>query len=273
MGRVVLGTLYPKHYEQMTRRARDEGTTLSEQERRVFPLSHSEAVAHLLASWNIPADVYQPLKVVDLDYASLATLPEPIRSKAELLKLAIFVGCVAAGPWEPWSEVDVPRAPLLERLGVTSLEKIIAQTREDVRGLLSFHTEQPKREISVEKGQQQRELAYCNLADLAFDFVGNMLPAMGIRPVKCAPADLKDLKTNVLVNCLGVVPHGLARRMRCTEQRKLLILTGAEYADRFGAYGQTLVLPASYEGLRAACEATAYTQSPTKSRALAAITR
>ena len=68
----------------------------------VFPLSHAEVLAHLLETWNVPQEVQDPLKHLLKDYSEMATVPEPTRTKAELVKLAIFVGRIAVGRWEAW---------------------------------------------------------------------------------------------------------------------------------------------------------------------------
>lgn len=107
----------------------------------MFTLGHCEVAADLLSTWNIPAEVHLPLKYVFEDFRVLSRLPEPTRTKVELVKLAILIGRTAIGSWETWEWLDLPPGELLEKLRLTSLAEIIAQTREDVDVLATFHAE------------------------------------------------------------------------------------------------------------------------------------
>ena len=107
LGRVALGTLYPRQYDKMIQNCQLNGDALQEQERLVFPISHTEALAHLLSTWSVPKEVRSPLSDLLKDYNALIAAPEPIRTKTELVKLATFIGRLAVGKWEPWDLVDV----------------------------------------------------------------------------------------------------------------------------------------------------------------------
>ncbi len=138
LGRVVLGALYPKQYELMVENCRHNDGSLLDHERKVFPMTHAEAIAYFLEIWGIPAEIYGPLKHVLADRAELDHLPDPTRTKAELLTLAIFLGNLAIGQWESWDVVDLPPAARLPHVGIHRFAQIIAETRQDVEQLASF---------------------------------------------------------------------------------------------------------------------------------------
>ena len=57
LGRIVLGTLYPRQYDTMIQNCRHSQDGLSEEERRMFPLDHAGVMALLLASWGLPTEI------------------------------------------------------------------------------------------------------------------------------------------------------------------------------------------------------------------------
>jgi HD-like signal output (HDOD) protein/FixJ family two-component response regulator len=253
LGRVILGSLYPKQYEIMLKRCKDNDETLQEQERRMFPLTHAEIASQLLATWNVPAEVHLPLKSLQDDYRSLCKLSDPTRLKAEIVKLASLIGRLSVGQWEAWDVVELPPVALLKRLGIRCLSEIIDQTRRDIEVLTTFRTDRPAVDKAAATPTLVRELAYCDLSGAYADFLGALLPSMGIKPLPYAKEDLNDLDENILVNCIDAEPHPSAARLRSSSHSCLSIVASASQADRFVGFGQTIVLPISYGRLRTAC--------------------
>ena len=142
LGRVVLATIYPQHYARMVTSCQQRGESLLDQERQTFPENHARVMSRLLGIWNIPQEVYQPLKYVLDDYSSLCRLPDPERAQVELVKLAVLVGRTAAGAWEPWDQVEFPQDLILQRLRIYTLAEIIEQTRADLKDVVN-HSAKP----------------------------------------------------------------------------------------------------------------------------------
>ena len=84
------------------------GAALQEIERQMFPATHTDVMAQLLADWRLAPEVFIPLKFSLDDYSSIARLLEPMRTKAELVKVAILLGRLAVGRWESWDFVRFP---------------------------------------------------------------------------------------------------------------------------------------------------------------------
>ncbi len=138
VGRVVLATLYPKRYERMILQCESNLESLQDQERHTFPLTHTEIMSHLLGVWNVPDDVRLPLRFALDDYTSLLRLSEPVRLRAELVKLAVLFGCLAVEAWSPWDLVDFPPTTLLRRIGLDPMPELLAHIKTDVRVLATF---------------------------------------------------------------------------------------------------------------------------------------
>jgi HD-like signal output (HDOD) protein/CheY-like chemotaxis protein len=267
LGRVILGSLYPKHYEVMLERCQENNDALQEHERHMFPLSHAEVASHLLATWNVPAEVHLPLRYLQDDYHALRRVSEPTRIQAEIVKLASLIGRIAVGQWETWDTVELPPATLLKRLGIRSVPEIIDQTRHDVDLLAMFRTIRPRDQRIASAPLLARELAYCDLSGSHCDFLGALLPSMGIMALPCAEDELDDVTDNVLVNCIGVASHRIAAKVRRTSPRKLLIVTDAEGTAPAEEHGQEIAFPTSYGRLRTACWEIARTNQPSEAGA------
>jgi HD-like signal output (HDOD) protein/DNA-binding response OmpR family regulator len=253
LGRVILGTLYPGRYEAMLKQCLAEGESLQNQERNVFPLSHSEVLGQLLATWNVPARVQSPLRFQSEEYAIIAKTSEPTRTQAELIKLATFIGRIAVGQWEAWDTVELPPATLIKRLGIGSLSKIVDQTSVDVNRLAAFHAGRSEAAGPARSLATTRQLAYCNLSEDPFDFLERMLPPMRIEPIACSKGDLGNMEKGVLVNCIGVAPHQLATQINRSSKCQFLIVTDPGQVREYSKFGRAIALPSSYGRLRSAC--------------------
>ncbi len=272
LGRVVLGSLFPKQYEMMIEQCKTRGESLNDQERHVFPMSHTEVVAQLLATWNVPPNVHLPLKFLLAEYASIAKVPEPRRTRAELLKLAIFAGELAIGSWESWDSIDIPPSRLLDKLDIRSISQVVERIKANVEVLAKLRTDRLSAAEPAGKPTSgpacNRELAYCDLANDPFDTIPRLLFSMGIEPVVCAENELGDMPEKVLVNCVGIAPHRLAARAK-PGAKNILLVADAERPEFYGAYGRVIILPESYGNLKANCREAAVVIDPTSKAARA----
>ncbi len=182
LGRVVLGNLFPKHYAAMIEACRLTGESLQEQERRILPTHHTEIMAQLLALWRVPADVYLPLKFSLDDYPALARLSEPLRTRAELVKLAIVIGRLAVGRWEDSDLVQLPPPRLLKRLRVGNIQQVIRDTRADLAKLAGFHLGGSPATKAAGPPPVEHIVPYAALCGNENDFVHDLLSSMGVEP-------------------------------------------------------------------------------------------
>jgi HD-like signal output (HDOD) protein len=248
-GRAVLGTHYPKRYKAMVKLCAENDETLLKHEKRVFPENHAQVMCDLLADGDIPAEVYQPLKHILNDYPALSRLPEPMRTKVELVKLAILIGQIAVGSWEDWDQIEFPPRQVLDRLGIDDVGIIIEQAEAQIAGIANFRSDSqtkvhhPRLEL--------RRLAYCNLSEERFDFLAEIVPSMGI---KLNPADFKTRKLHgsALVNRIGAVPTQSTTTYfkNCDE---VVFVRDADRMANVGNVGVNIAVPCSYAALRSVC--------------------
>jgi hypothetical protein len=196
---------------------------------------------------------------------------ETLRTQAELLKLAIFVGQIAVGKWDPWDKLEFPSASVLKRLRIDSLAKIIEDTRTDTLQIISHqklnaaaegktaraqNTEDTNasREKPETAGYQiDKQLAYCNLSSATFDFLQKIVSSMGIGLTECQP-DAVETNQNLLINCLWTPPQlfkaSFPPGKPCGEK---LILTDANHVVFYRSAGKVVTLPTSYGTFHNAC--------------------
>jgi HD-like signal output (HDOD) protein/ActR/RegA family two-component response regulator len=254
LGRVLLGTLYPQHYECMVKACRDRNEPLLEQEKWMFPENHAKTMARLLAIWNIPAEVYGPLNHILEPYCSLARLSDPLRKQVELVKLAILLGQIAAERWEDWDLVEFAPASVLRRLRIHDVAGIVEQTKSDLAQIISFR---PQSQTESKQSGQRRDnsdsqplqLAYSNLSAEPFDFLAATLPSMGVALTQ-RTGDLDDSDRPMLVNCLGARPPQLASQLNGHRARKLVIVSDGKSIEEFREHGTTVAIPCSCGALR-----------------------
>jgi len=245
----------------MVRACSERGETLVDHERRVFSVSHGEIMATLLRRWEIPSSVCEPLPYVTRGYATLSALREPLRTKAELLKLAILIGRLAIQKWEPWDTVDFPPEPTLNRLGIKSLPHLIEETKGDSAAIIQFTPQASRAKGDTEKpnepGEPFHELAYCNLCPETFDFLASLLSSTGIKLRSC-DSDTLESANSVLINCTRAPSFRLASLVNPrVNNGKRVIVTDAENPAPFAPYGRVLQTPMSFGSLRSACLAIA----------------
>jgi HD-like signal output (HDOD) protein/CheY-like chemotaxis protein len=254
LGRVVLGTVYTEEYKAMIAACGQTGTSLLDQEVRVFPARHTDVMARLLAMWKVSPAVYQPLKHVADSFYQLEQVNEPLRTKAELVKIAVLIGQIAVGAWEPWRLVEVPPVSVLARLDLTGMEEILEQTKADLQAAIaSYRGGAAKPPADLRRTAPSTSIAYLRIGSTRIDFVKEIIRSMGIDLTECAPEDV-EIHDRIIINCLGV-PAG--RLSECLPKRPAdqlrLIVTDAHRAADYEPLGTPLAVPASCQVLRSAC--------------------
>jgi HD-like signal output (HDOD) protein len=255
--RMTLAALYPQPHREMTRRCEELHETLEEQEARLFPLSHGEVIRRAVRAWGIPSVACEPLMHLRDGDASLAAVPEPLRTRVELLKLAVAIGQLAVGEWEPWDRVESPPELVLKRSGCSTLAAMVGWTKNRLEEMaaLSLQSLVLKRRPPCPNAAARLsgELAYCCLSPQPSDYLAEIVSSTGIRLI---PRRLEDLDAHdgVLFNCLWAFPHRLAKRYGGESAGNTrLIVTDVTHVRPCARYGRVLALPTSYGSLCRAC--------------------
>jgi HD-like signal output (HDOD) protein len=258
LGRVVLGTLYPELYQQLLR-ACVAGGTLLEQEDRVFPCRHVQVMAQLLAKWGVQPSACVPLRHTLSTYGELESLNEPLRSKVELCKLAILMGRIAAGRWEPWDVIEPMPGPIAAKLGLRSLDDILEQTRRDLPKPQPCQAAESPAQPCEDAGKTiaTRYAGYVTLSSSRGDLLPSILASLGVEVHPLKPESLA-VEEHVIVNCLGVPAKRLAPYFGSGifPVSRCVITDLSRFAD-YQALATTIALPGSAAALRGACRAVA----------------
>ncbi|HEY3392642.1 MAG TPA: HDOD domain-containing protein, partial [Lacipirellulaceae bacterium] len=247
LGRVALGMLFPKLYEAMIRDCGRSRCTLQEEERNMFPTNHAEVMAHLLSSWRIAANVFLPLKFSLDDYAALAQLSEPTRTRAELVKVAIVLGRLAVGRWEAWDVVQLPPPRVLKHLRLKTVQDIIRQTRHELDLLPDFR---PSGQAASKKSKTMlavRPVAYCNVAERDDDLFAELLPSFGFEPQTCPVDCLHGITQPCIINCLSAPAARFAAR---GADSNTVIVANEDDREVYACLAPTIALPSSYARIR-----------------------
>ena len=256
LGRVVLGSLYPERYGRMVKACLSTGQTLVEQEERHFPEPHTQVLAQLLTQWSLPAEISRPLSYLLKDYSALASLPEPTRTKVELVKLAVLMGHMAVGRWESWDCVEIPPADLLKRLHIHDPAGVLAKTKENAASLVNAEHRPSARGQSTSTFKSastlSKRLCYLQLDNPQFDFLAEVLKSTGTVLTQ-PPNQLEDIQENALANCLGTAASVMAERFTPRIRRRLTLVVSREIAAKCDEYGGSVAMPGSYGTLRDAC--------------------
>lgn len=255
LGRVLLGTLYPRKYEEMIAACREDGESLQSKELRVFPVMPSEVTAQLLSDWNIPAPVFLPLKYATEDYASIALLAEPLRTQTEMVKCAILIGWLAATEWEDWDQVEFPSTAVLRRLRIQRIDDIVGQVQQELRKLGNVGAADVKSNPSTTStaGQPAESVGYCKLANEDQGLVSLILPSMGLLPKHVARELWAKEKLPLIVDCLETDAMRFAEYRGDNERITVVCHPGEE--ESFSKLSVTVALPTSYRQLKTACRA------------------
>ncbi len=253
LGRVVLATLYPDQYQRMVSLCLERNETLLEHENRLFPDNHAKIMSRLATIWKIPAEICRPLRNILDPYPMLTRFPGPARKKAELVKVAVLIGQIAAAHWEPWDLVEFPSSTVIRRLRIDDLAAIIEQTRVDLERILEVRSKSAAH--AQEKGNESksdsetRQLFYRNLSGEPVDFLKDIVSSMNI--VLTLPnTDLEECDAGVLFNCQGAAPHQLSTLLRSRPRGEIVLACHAEQLDKFSQMGRAVAVPCSYRTLK-----------------------
>jgi len=257
LGRIVLGTLYPRKYEAMLDTCQHRGIPLLGQEVRVFSTSHARIMGRLLSTWNIPSEVYLPLSHALDSYEDVDRLHEPLKTQVLVVKLAILMGSLAINRWEPWDLIELPPELVLDALGIDSWTNIIRQTKEDLQGILSFreqsHRSKPSATLQNSQSDRNVDVAYCNLSSGPCDLLPAILQGMGVRTSQVALDDCRG-DQRVVVNCRGRSPQEDDMLTPLRAGRHVLIVCDANTLNAYQQIGRAVAIPGSYGTLQSACE-------------------
>ncbi|MDP6718469.1 MAG: HDOD domain-containing protein, partial [Pirellulaceae bacterium] len=251
LGRVVLASLYPDHYERMINRCCKDRCALVELERRAFPQSQAEVMSDVLQSWNIPENLYSPLPHVEHDYALVSQLLEPLRSQVELVKLAALISHIATGWWDPWDRVVIPTADVLDRLRLLSISTAIEETKRNAQGINDFalqSTDDSDATPHTRSTGPPQSIAYWKPGVTEFDFLAEIVTSMNITLIPCP--DPVDSDEDVLVNGLGSPGKEVLSLVNACPQSRITIVCDAENEANFAAFDRVVSIPTSYSALQ-----------------------
>jgi hypothetical protein len=170
-----------------------------------------------------------------------------MRTKAELVKLAILLGRIAVGRWQNWDLVKFPPAALLDRLRIREVEQIVRQTRSDVSRLAQFHPGGKPIKKKAPPPRSDKSAAYCNFTGHDTDLVKEFLPALGLELRPYSTTDLRQFNEPEIANCLGIEAAQFAVHRA---DNISTIITDAARCDAFAHYAPTVGLPTSFGRLR-----------------------
>lgn len=255
LGRVVLGTFYPNHYRRLIKQCKESQESLVDQEPNVFPENHAKIMARLLANWKVSEEICELIPHILDSYGTLTELATPTQTKAELIKLAVFIGQLVTGSWHPWDRVEIPPASLLKRLQIHDVAKILEQTRENTQAIIDFQSadsSEDRKQGSLPKIEETgRQISYKNISNLSFDYVAQLIRDMGIKLVPLS-AKSQPQGSTVLINGIGAGENDPRSECALADDVKSLLLTDRRDGTGTDSFGETLQLPANYGGLRAA---------------------
>lgn len=249
LGRIVLGGLYPARYQEMVRLTQRTGEALDACEERMFQRTHAHAMAQVLESWQLPADVVEPLRYCLHDASAVAQLPEPLRSRVELVQMAMIIARFAVGQWEPWDIVCPPDAGIIEKLRIESLSDLVQQTRVDLGAIGDLMDVAAPRRPGATAGENPRyaNVPYCNLSKEPFDVLAEILLSMGISPRPCGLDDL-PLDVPAIVNCLGIPIRNVLSHF--TPRAWHMLVTDVQHTHGAPSSSTLLTLPATVGAIR-----------------------
>ncbi|MGE3779037.1 MAG: HDOD domain-containing protein, partial [Pirellulaceae bacterium] len=256
LGRILLGSLFPREYEVMTKTCIQQNESLQELERQVFPLTHTAAGAHLLSAWGLPPEVHHPLHHVADTFNVLGQLAEPTRTKVELIKLAILVGRLAVGRWNARDRIDLPSVSLLNKLRVVSLIDIVQRVRQDMTTLAANQSLVTCSREESESKRMNTALRYCRLSDgsdHAIDPALLLISSMDFR-VEELLGDARVEQHGVMINCLGVPSDRISALVPQPPDSRSVLLVDRPLPDSLKGHGNLLRLPCSYGRLLTACQ-------------------
>ncbi len=248
MGRVLLGTLFPQHYQRMIESFAMQGRTLSEVERSVFPISHTAALGDLLCSWNVPPESVQPLQYVDDSFAAVSRLPQPLQNQVALLKTAVVIGQCASQRWHSWDTVELPPHDVLKMFNVVSTEQLI----EDVaRELNANETSAEASATKKAAPTKVSKIGYCNLSAPESDLLTWVLSSFAELD-SLQTKDSRMMRRGTVINCVGAA-SAIQLDPNDVKKRELVLVTDGDLPTAISLAGRVIRLPTSYHAIKSAC--------------------
>lgn len=253
LGRIALASMFPDQYRAMRKRCEDGSSSILEHEQSTFPCQHTEIISAVLQSWGIAPHSYEPLRHVLKDYRSIGALPDPLRTRVTLVKLATLIGQIAIQHWDAWDRIEVPSPQTVEQLGIDDAADIVRETEANVQGINDFRVPSPPTTALSASGREhstRRSLAYLNLVAGSSDLLAHALNSLGYR--LHPPGEKFREHQKLMVNCLGADPKAIENELNEIKQRPLIILTDAEHRESHSKFGRAVALPISCTALRQA---------------------
>jgi hypothetical protein len=173
-------------------------------------------------------------------------LLEPLRTKTELVKVAVVLGRLAAGRWHSWDLVQLPPASVLKRLRIANVMEVLEGVIGDLEKLAEFSLHPKDKDRCDEPSKQTRSIPYYSFTEREQDLFAALLPSLGFAPERNSREALPTLQGCIL-NCLSVPPKRLADQ---EVGDRAVILAGQDRRESFSRFGKTVALPSSYGRLR-----------------------
>ncbi len=246
LGRVVLAKEFPDDARTVVELAEQTGKPLTLLEKQIFSATQAEVLANLLAAWRIPQEVIDPLRYYEASFDQLAQLDKPQRNSAELVKVAVLIGWLAAGRWESWDLVEFPKPEVLMRVGALPVKNIVKRTRE---GLASLMGDSVSLDEERDDCSRQTPVGYMCLGSPNFDLFAPLLVSLGIQPVY----NIDQFDGKVILNCLEATAEDLYRNTGYVQADRNLFICKSMHEEEYRRYGETISLPSTHGSLAANC--------------------
>ncbi len=257
LGRVILATLCPQEHQQLVEECTASGESVSATEATAFGRRHTEIMSQVLEGWSVPAEIIFPLHHLLDPFTALRRLPEPDRTRAELVKCAVLLGNTAIGKWASWDWVEFPPNAVTKRLGIQSVANVVQQTQNDTLYIVHSRTQSATRKAE-EPQPEPRRVEYHNRSAGAFDYLGALLPSLGLQ----SDSGAHGAPDFVLLNCLGAGIVQCKDAMATQKGQELLLVTDRYVAEELGRSEQVFALPDSFGRLRNATQGSPYFTTP-----------
>lgn len=253
MSRVLLGLGFPELYRRMVARCQQMRCTLASLEQQLLPITPPRALAGMLARWNLSPRLVKPLQQAGHPYAEIATLTDPLRSKAERLRLAELLGRMAAGYWEDWDEIDFPPPEMLRRLRVEALGPVVEQARGDLARLpAAAGSGRQRRTRSDAARLPTGQVPYFKLGVEPHDLLATLLETLKVALAR-TPREVINQPRPSLINCLDVSAERFEWFLDdCIPDSRRVLVCNSPLPPHCESWGPVVQLPCSF---RLLCDA------------------
>ncbi len=163
------------------------------------------------------------------------------------MKVAIVLGRLAVGRWEPWDVVQLPPLRVLKHLRLKNIQDIIRQTRLELDQLADFC---PSGQAASKKSKppaEVRPVAYCNVAAQDEDPLIELLPSLGFEPQVGTVDSLHEVTQPCIINCLSSPAARFAARGATSNT---VIVSNEDDREVYSCLAPTIALPSSYARIR-----------------------